>query len=339
MTAISLTRRQILTFATPGLILLISASLALSPLLDAYPDLAIGITYDLTITAPFVYFLFIRKQPISKITVVPFFVAGVVLATILLPADQQGQLDLIKTFVFPVVELVVLATIGTKVYRGIQTFKTNAGSSVDFYSILKKSTLETFDNPRVAAIFATEIASIYYALFSWKRRKTAVEEFTNYKESGSIALFGALLLVLAIETFVFHILLVNWSPVLAWILTISSVYFALQIFGHIKAMVQRHSMITDQQVVLKYGLFGDMTVHLRAIERVEKSGREVEEGSKKVESLSLLGGLEPHNVIIHFKNAQSIESVYGIKKNCDVLLLHIDNAEAFVADLTEAISQ
>lgn len=51
-----------------------------------YPkELSIGITLDLLITIPFVYFLIIRKKEIPKITVITLFVIGIVIASIMIP--------------------------------------------------------------------------------------------------------------------------------------------------------------------------------------------------------------------------------------------------------------
>ena len=49
MNSFSLTRRQIMTCTLPGSVMLISVIMALSPLLKTYPDLAVSITYDLTL--------------------------------------------------------------------------------------------------------------------------------------------------------------------------------------------------------------------------------------------------------------------------------------------------
>lgn len=339
MNTLRLSRSRILAYGAPASVILVSVALAMSPLLDKQPELAIGITYDLTLTAPILYFLLVRKSKISNLTVVPIFVLGIILATLLLPAQQQTQLDYIKTYVFPVVELTVLTLVGTKIYRGVRSFRTHADTSSDFYSVIKKSTTDVLGETRVASLFSTEIAALYYAFFSWKRREPADNEFTGYKESGSVALFCALLGVVLIETFVLHILLVTWSPAVAWVVTILSLYSAVQIIGHVKAMSQRYGKIEGQKLVLKYGLFGDVLVDLRDIERVEKSGEAFEGDERKVERLSLLQQLEMHNVVLYFKKPQLIESAYGIKKTCDILLLHVDAADVFVRRLSPANDQ
>ena len=97
-------------FLSASLLFLIVASFMLSAtsLLTTHQGLAIGLTYDLTLIAPFIYFLLIRKTKVPNTTVLPFFVLSLVFASYLLPAHSQQHLHLIKQFILPVAELSVL---------------------------------------------------------------------------------------------------------------------------------------------------------------------------------------------------------------------------------------
>ncbi len=337
MQAPSLKKIQIIDWAIPLGILLVSALLALSPLLQTHPELAIGITYDLTLTAPLVYFFLIRKKAVPNISVLSFFTIGLVLATLLLPEEQQFHLGLVKTYFLPLVELAVFATIAHQVYRARKAFRAHHSSDRDTYDLLKMSTLEVIGSKKVARIFATEMAMFYYGLFAWKKPKPASNEFTSYQNSGVLALMGVIIFILLIETTALHILLIRWNGIITWILTLTSVYTALQLFAHSKALRQRHSQIEDGKLKLRYGLFGDTEIPLHEIEKIEATWQNVEAGDLKVEKLALLRELEAHNLAIYFKNPQKLERVYGFTKECDVLLLHIDQKEAFREALNDKI--
>ena len=333
--AISL-RTYLFIYGLPLCILLVSIALAMSPLMLHHTELGIGITYDMVITAPFIYFLLIRKRDIPKITVVPFFILGIVLATLTLPSNQQFHLDLIKTYLFPIVELVVLGVVGFKVYTTIQVFKANGKSSNDFYSILKATTSDVLGNPRVANIFASEIAMFYYSLFAWRKPKLQQNQFTCYKDNGLLALLLTVIGVMLVETIVLHMLLIEWNAIVTWVLTGTSIYTAIQLLGHVKALTQRHSSLENGLLKLKYGLFGDIQIPLQAIEKAIPFATEMEESEERIQQLALIGGLESHNIALYFKSPQRLEKIYGITKSCDILLLHIDQKEEFLKLLQDS---
>ena len=115
-----------LIYGLPIAMILFSILLAISPLLEQYPNLAMGITYDLILTAPLLFIFLSRKNKNSKLHVVAFFILGIVLATVLLPENQQEHLDYIKRYLLPLVELTVAMALIFKIYKGVQLFKSNA---------------------------------------------------------------------------------------------------------------------------------------------------------------------------------------------------------------------
>jgi len=334
---IPLERYQLLTYGLPFSVILTSVFLALSPLLNQFAGLAMGITYDLTLTAPLVYLFFIRKKKVPLITVVPVFVLGVLLATLVLPAHQQYHLNLIKTYLLPAVELSFLSIISYHVYKTVKIFKDTANENYDFYIILKESAVKALGYPKIAKIFASEIAMVYYALFSWRKVLTVGSAFTSFKENGITALLGIILFIMLVETFIVHLLVIKWDGTVAWVLSLGSLYAVFQVIGHLKALRSRSSELKDNQLLIKYGLFGDMKVDLKKIMRIELSPNNIKDEHRKVEKLALLKQVESHNVVIYFKEQQTVEMAYGIIKECDTVLLHIDNEKEFVETINKAL--
>ncbi len=324
---------QILTYGLPLLVILTAVTLALSPLLVIHHQLAMGITYDLTLTAPLLYFFLIRNKKISKITVVPFFVLGIILATFLLPEQQHYHLNLVTSYLLPLVEIAFFSLIIYHGYKGVQAAKALSTQTHDYYLIIKESAVKAIGYPKVAKVFATEIAMLYYAFFAWKAKPKPVGSFTNFKKSGSIALLAVVVFLIIVETFVLHLLLVRWHETLAWLLTLSSFYASIQLIAHIKALKQRTSELKDNTLHLTYGLFGDLEIDLSAICRIELTNKRIEAKGLKVQKLALLKDIEPHNLAIYFSKPQFIEKAYGLTQPCDVVLLYIDNPK----DFTEAL--
>ena len=332
-------RVQLLIYALPVFVILTSIFLALSPLLSKNPDLAMGITYDLTLTAPLIYFFLIRKKSIPNISIVPLFVVGVILASFILPEHQKFHLDLVKTYLLPLVELIFISIISYKVYHTVKAFKDSPNRNRDFYLILKQSAIKVVGYPTIAKVFASEIAMVYYALFTWEKVKVPANGFTNFKENGITALLAVIVFIIVIEAFVFHILLMSWSASVAWVLTAGSGYAAFQIFGHIKAIKRRHSMIQGNKLYLKYGLFGDVEVSLEDIQEIKLISNNITDEDRIVEKLALLKDIENHNVAIFLTKKLRVEKAYGISKECDTILLHIDNKDEFVQKVGIALQQ
>ncbi|WP_394747482.1 hypothetical protein [Spongiimicrobium salis] len=325
-----------LAYGIPLLIILTTIAIGLSPLLQQYPQIAIGITYDLVLTAPLAYFLVIRKRNIPKITLIPLIVIGIIIASYILPEQQQSHLNAIKAYVLPLTELLVLSVLVFKISKGIRTFRLASKTRSDFYEISKSSAKTLFGKTPFAAFFASEISMFYYAGFAWRFKKLQKQEFSNYKDNASIAMAVALLLVVGIETFTFHILLMKWSVVAAWIFTGSSLYTAVLIIAHIKALLLRPSLLTPKELVLKNGLLANIRIPLDSIATVTRCSAEISSSDSRIGNLGLSKKSTHHSLALYFKYPQTIEKMYGFTDECDVLLFHLDNKDSFLKLLTKA---
>jgi hypothetical protein len=150
-----------------GLIIFISKT----ALFRMNPDnLAIGITFDLLLTLPFIYLLLIRKTNIPKTTVVPFLILGIIICSIMLPAENQQYLNLFKTWILPIVELSVLSYVIYNVRKGIKSYKQKKEHSFDFFTTLKNTCYEILPKNIVIPV-VTEIAVFYYGFIYWKKKR------------------------------------------------------------------------------------------------------------------------------------------------------------------------
>lgn len=290
-------------------------------------SLAIGLTLDLVITLPLLYALAIWKTRIPRITVVPVLFLGTVFATWLVPAEHQSLLQIIKTWGLPVVELGVLTFLGVKVFQLNREFKRRQIPGQDFYATLQSAALEVL--PKVVArVLTTEIAVFFYGFLLWKKPVLKPGQFTYHRKSGTPALLGAIIFIVLVETAVLHLVLSRWSETAAWILSILSIYTGLQLFAFLRSLNKRPFQLSDGQLFVRYGIFGEMTVALRDIERIERSRKSLD-GGNRIRKLSPLGELDTHNMILHFHTEQTLNGFYGLKKTCTGLALFVDDPEAF----------
>lgn len=324
---IKLSWNQTLTYAVPFAFILILIAAAKLPILQGVPNISTAITLDLVFTVPFIYFLFIRKKSTSKFTIVPFFIAGIVIATIVLPSDQQQILSQIKYWVLPVVEIGVFTLIFLKVRKTVISFRAQKNKSVDFFSAIKAAAKEVVPH-RVSTAVAMEIAVIYYSVFAWGKRKTLENEFTYHKESGARLLLGVFIFLILIETSAIHLLIQGASVTTAWVLSILSGYTILQLLGILKSLSRRPMHIGEEVLDLKYGLFGETSIPISKIESFELSSKSLEfKGS--TQHLSPLKSADAHNVILELKEEHELIGLYGFKKRFKKLAFHVDEKEEF----------
>jgi len=299
--------------------------------------LSIGITVDLLLIVPFIYFLLIRKTTIPKTTILPFMLLGVIVCSLILPSENQYYLDLFKTWIFPIVELVVISYIIYTINKSVKYYKQNKSKSIDFFTIIKNTCSEILPQKLVIPV-GTEIAVFYFAFVNWKKRKLNKNEFSYHKDSGTVPLLITIIFIIAIETAVIHILLKRWNATAAWILTFLSIYSAIQLLGFIKSMFKRPFLIENNKLHLRYGIMSETIINLQDIDRIELSSKDVDL-NEKTQKLSILGSLESHNVILRLKQENVLIKLYGIKKNYKEILIYVDNNIDFKTKIETAIEK
>ncbi|MBD0404058.1 hypothetical protein [Flammeovirga sp. EKP202] len=314
-------------FAIPASLLGVLILLMKSPFFVDNSTLNLAITLDLLLTVPFVYFLLIRKSTIPKTTVVPIMVLGAFIGSYYLPKEDQVYIELFKNWVLPIIELSIMALVFIKVRKATKTYQKLKNTSPDFYDTLKTVCSEILPQKLVLP-FSTEIAVMYYGFIHWKKRTLHQNEFSYHKKSGSAALLGALIMMIAVETIAFHLLLSQWSTTAAWVLTVLSIYTGIQFFGFAKSLSQRPIAINEKALVLRYGMINEAQIPFSDIETVILSKKALPK-DKMTKRLSLLGELESHNVILQLKNVNTLMGLYGIKKKFTTIAFHIDNPAEF----------
>ncbi|TQI71287.1 hypothetical protein JM79_2215 [Gramella sp. Hel_I_59] len=331
-------QKNLIIFGIPFLIIGLIIFIAKSQLfINNSNNLATGITFDLLLTVPFIYFLLIRKTNIPKTTVVPFLILGIVISSIILPSENQYYLNLFKTWVLPIVEISILSFVIYNVRKGIKHYNLNKTESFDFFTTLKNTCYEILPKGFVIPV-VTEIAVFYYGFIYWKKRDLKENEFSYHKESGTIALMIVIIFLVAIETAVIHILLAKWSNTAAWILTFLSIYTGIQIFGFLKSMFKRPISIENNKLFLRYGIMKEATINIEDIESIEVSSKDVEL-NKETRNLSLLGELESHNLIIRLKKENTLIGLYGMKRKFKNLTFHVDDKIKFKDLVINALQQ
>lgn len=320
--------RTVLSLVIPSLLFLGIILMIKSPIFPTDSDMvSLGITIDLLLTIPLIFYVLNRKTAIPNTTVLAIVAVGVVIGSVTLPKSNQFYLDFFKTWFIPVLELMVITYIVLKVKTSLKKYRDKDNTQLDVFTLLKE-VCNSFLPSKLVYPIATEVAVFYYGFVSWKKKPLSHDEFTYHKQSSSIAILGALILMTIVETFALHILLVRWNPIVAWVLTGISIYTIFQIWGLIKSLSKRPVLLDKSQLILRYGLLNEANISLENIGHIEITERDLE-GNKAIRALSPLDKLEGHNIIIHLKNECNVIGFYGIKKKCKSVALHLDDVELF----------
>lgn len=327
--------RNLINFGIPLALLGTLIFLMKSSFLNGNDSLNFAITADLLLIVPLVYFLLIRKSKIPNTTVIPVMIIGLIIGSYFLPKESQTYLSIFKTWALPVIEISILTFVIIKVRNAIRKHKELKGSKPDFFIALKSTCYEILPKKLVIP-FATEVAVFYYGFINWETREINNNEFTYHKKSGTPALFYAFILIIGVETIAIHFLLTRWSFIAAWILTALSIYTAIQVFGFARSLKQRPISINQDSLTLKYGILNEVEIPFSDIDKVELSGKLLVK-NELTKTLSPLGELESHNVIIHLKKENELVGLYGMKKKFQVLGLHIDEPKDFYERMENAL--
>lgn len=244
-----------------------------------------GITFDLTISGPFLYWFFrVRTGKARALTVAPVFLAGTILATLLLPKSEQQFVHQLRTFVVPFAELALLAALVQRV-RNVRL-----GPASDPYARISTAARALAGENRAADVIASEAAMVWYALFCWRRKPDEVDgdAFTLHERSGWATILACIFVLLIAEGIGMHLLLGLWSPVASWVWTALDLWGAIWLLGDFHALRLRRSFIDAGALHLRYGLRWNVTVPLAAIASIEPVGSEAEWKRRDVLKVAML---------------------------------------------------
>lgn len=322
----------------PGIIFLSCFLITLTTKFKANSELlSNGILLDTLVIAPLIYFLAIRKSNISKLTVSRVFIVGLLVAGFILNTHSNPLLHVIKTWISPLVEGVVIYFIISKFYIANKKAKDANSKTPDFLMHCRAIMLQVTGNEKFANIISSEIAVLYYAFIGRKDKSIDNEtKFSAYKENGVTTVLWLILFVFLIETAGVHFLLILWNKTMAWVVTALSIYTCLQLFAHIKAIKARATIINKDSVEIHNGLAGDAYIMLENIERVDLS-KKIPQGRNSIK-IALLKGFENHNMVIYLKTPIQVTKVFGIKKTTDTVLFYVDKAKDFSKALNSRLA-
>src|SRR5689334_13552592 len=233
-----------------------------------WPDLiAIGVMLDLIVMVPAVYwFLAVRRGGWPRLSVVPVVLLGILGSALLMPQDRGLLREVVGVLAIPY-EIGLVTWIAVRTRRALRRTPGDGDTLERFREVAR----EVLPARRAADAVAFEMAVLYYALLSWRRRPEDLDgAFTNHRKSGYGAFVFAVLIMVLAEAIPVHILLMRWSVVAAWALTILSLYAVVFFLADWRA-ARFHPILLDGEALrIRVGLRWRIRVPREQIAAVHK---------------------------------------------------------------------
>jgi hypothetical protein len=298
------------------------------------PDaLALGMTLDMTVIVPSIYYLLVvRRGGVAWITTIPVFVVSSYLAASVLPADRQLYLDGIRALLAPA-ELVLLGLVAWKVRALVRGVRATRDEHRDIGEAIAVAMRGAIGSSRVAHVLASEAAMLYYAVFGWGRVSVPAGRgavFPYHRVNGWPAVLVVVQGMIVVETLGLHFLLQMWSPIAAWTATALSVYSMVWLLGDYLAMRRRPMRIEDGRLEVRLGLRWSADIPLESIESV--SGDPAPDKTRRC-SLNAVAFGQPQ-LELRLRDAVVAKGFFGLRKRCDRVLIAVEDPERFRRALT-----
>lgn len=292
--------------------------------------LAYGIAADFMLVLPGLYaWLVLRRkgQPLTQ--ALPIVGIGGIIAWLILPETLRSEAVWLKPAILATDALIV-SWVGWKVLTLLLTARRVGSGGEDGAEALAEGVSKTWGSGKAASLLTHELTMIFYLFFSWGRSSKAgasSESFTYYKENTQILVASILTKVILFEGVVMHLLVMQWSHALAWILTAADAWLLLLIWGDCRASVLRPVRVEDGSLRLRYGLRIQADVPYDAIESIE-SAREYHP-DKQEQRRAALPVLGTPNVRIRLRRELDVQGLLFVPRKVSEIYLCVDRPSEF----------
>jgi hypothetical protein len=280
-----------------------------------------GVTFDLTITVPLLYWFFVvRPRKAPAMTLAPVFMICTILAAAVVPRANQQFLRDLSRFAVPAAELLLIGAIVHRLRRG-------SGEN---------AIRRVLGDNRIADLVESELMMLAYAFGGWWMKPAEPEgrAITFHERSGWGTILAGILVLLTAEGLGMHLLLGQWSTTAAWVWTALDLWAAAWLLGDYHAMRLRRSDLTADSLHLRLGMRWQLSVPLTSIESIEAVGSEEEWKRRGVLKAAMLD--EPR-WLVTLREPMVARGIAGLRKEVRAIAMLPDEDDA-ISGLRTAVS-
>jgi hypothetical protein len=297
------------------------------------PTLVVAaITVDLVVGLPALAWLLVVRRGAAPGAVVPMLaVGGLLVALALVPAPHDAPIAA-ATRLLPLLEAAAIAYALTRVHRMVRHYRTLRPAAVYGVDALQEATAQAFGvSPRVAAVMTSDLTPLALAVLGWRRDYVpphGAAAFTSHRAGGYGGMLAMLGLAMTVETVGLHVLVSRWQPAVAWVLTTLSVFTMVWLLGDYHGLRLNPHVLDAQTLRVRVGLRWRTDLPRTAIREVRRY-RETRDG----DALALAPLGEPA-LVIELDRPVTVDGMFGMRREADVLAIAVDDATALQAALT-----
>lgn len=307
------------------------------PVFPLRPALPLGVTLDLLVVMPGLFYLLVARRYRWPITsVVGAFGAGLALGYWLIPVGQQQYLRLAGHALI-LLEALTIAWAVVHLRRIGRAYRAARQHGADFMNNLTAAFQQVLGRSLSPLVF--EISMFRYALLGWWAVPEVRDEdaaFSSHRESGfpALAVVGSLALV--VETATVHLLAGHWSPTLAFWLLVLDGYGLLVWMAHGHAVRLRPTLLTADELVIRVGFFWKVAVPRAVVEAIEP----LRDAPAAVATRNLAKLLfTTPNLLLTFDGPVEVIGPYGIRRPARRVAIYLDHPQRFMQAMKERVGE
>lgn len=261
----------------------------------------------------------------SLLTWLLFLSIGLKTATHFLPVSttlSHGMSGMIPDILLLRIIIMVVTTV--KNYRVLA----QAQPEQDFMERIPAALQGVISVEKAREMLSSEIAVVYYMLTGKKSHQDKYS-FSYHRFGGVISVYIVFIFLLLMEGAGTTILLHKLSvPIVERILLMLSVYSIIFLIAHIRAMKLRPVTVTDDALILRYGLLTTITVPFSQIIKIERDKKTYHKHPGTIK-LALLSALEQHNMKLELAAPMEIRLLFKKKSGIRTICFRVDEQDQF----------
>ncbi|OPH59307.1 hypothetical protein BC351_20560 [Paenibacillus ferrarius] len=294
--------------------------------------LTVGIALDFIAVIPLLlYFLIYRKINKKIISILPFAFFGYIALQFLIPHTGQETLEFVKYTLIPL-ELLFLCYEGYKIFQIINYFRANRATNRPPLEIVRKAIEGAFNNSKIASLLVHDVSIFYYAIMAWRKKpyvRTGAASFSYHKNSSWLITILILSKILLIEGVCIHLLLSQWSPTVAWLLSLGNIYIIFLLIADYRAMCLNPILLSNQSIRIQYGIQLSSPIDIDIANIASVSIIHYKKLTKHDLKTSVTPLVIEPNVLIQLKNEITMIRLFGKRQIVDRLYLFMDEPDEF----------
>jgi len=229
-------------------------------------------------------------------------------------------------YLFAILEGLFFIYFVYKLNKIIVVYKVNKNKYYYPDEALHYSIEKIFGTHPILKILFSEVSLFLYAILGWKLKvdSSKGDLFYYYKTTQYIVLFWVIFISTIFTIPVFHFLLIQWSPVIAWIVTGVTIYSLIWFIGDYYMIKNKPIILTDSQLIIRIGSRWSTDIDLSNIKTIKIST------SDTPEEYEILSTTNETNTLMDLHKPIEIKGLFGFTKITSNLVLYVDEPHKFI---------